>query len=185
MKTLLIISILTASPSFAALSIKPGLWTIETKMKRDGSEFDPQAAMKAAMAKMTPEQKKRMQEMMGKMGNGGGAAFNMNEKGMQFCYTGEMLKNEEFLNQHKDKDCTTTFPVKTSSKVVTEFKCKNGTEGRAEWNVKDSTHYNGLVSILDKKGTKSEINYIATFASSDCGNVKPIESFIGKKPVKK
>jgi len=177
------LSLVFIPPSFAALSIKPGLWTMETKMKKDGKEYDPQAQMKAAMAKMSPEQKKQMQAMMEKMGHGA-SAFNLNEKGIQICFTGEMLKNEEFLNQHRDSECATVFPIKTANHVVTEFKCKSGATGKAEWTVKDSTHYSGIVNMTDKKGTQSEIDYRGTFASADCGKVKPIESVMTKKATK-
>lgn len=184
MKKLVILGLLFASPSFAALAIKPGLWTIETKMKKDGKEFDPQAKMKEAMAKMTPEQRKQMESVMQKMAGHGGSAIGMSDKGMQVCFTGKMIQNEEFLNQHKQHDCETTFPTKTSTRVVTEFKCKNGTNGTAEWNVKDSTHYQGAVKMTTGKGEKTEINYLGTFASADCGKVKPIESMM-EKPAKK
>lgn len=186
MKRLLILSLMFASPSFAALSIKPGLWTIETKMKKDGKEYDPQAKMKEAMAKMSPEQKKQMEQMMAKMSAKMGhpsnpnaaSAFGMSEKGMQVCFSGKTLQNEEFLNQHKQHDCTNNFTTKSSTRVVMEFKCKNGSNGTAEWNVKDSTHYQGAVKMTNSKGDKSEINYLGTFTSADCGKVKPIDEVI-------
>ncbi len=185
MKKLIVVVLMMIAPtSFGALSMKPGLWTIETKMKRDGKEYDPQAQIKAAMAKMSPAQKKQMEAMMAKMGHDT-SAIGMSEKGMQVCFTGETLKNEEFLNPHQQRDCETSFPVKTSTRVVTEFKCKGGSSGTAEWNVKDSTHYNGFVKMTDKNGVKSEINYLGTFVSADCGKVKPIESMMLKKAPKK
>lgn len=184
MKYILLLALAFNATAEAALSIKPGLWTIEMKMKKDGKEFDPQAKMKEAMAKMSPQQKKQIQEMMAKMGGKNGPAFGMNEKGMQVCFTGKSLQNEEFLHQHRQSNCETTFPVKSPTRVVTEFKCKNGTKGSAEWKVKDSTHYQGAVRIIDGKGAKSEIDYLGTFASEDCGNVKPIEE-AATKPAKK
>ena len=98
MKNLLLLSFIFSSTSFAALSIKPGLWNIEVKMNKDGKVTDPHAKMAAAMAKMSPEQNKQMQAMMAKMsakaGYGeGGSPFGFGEHGLQVCYTNEMLKN--------------------------------------------------------------------------------------------
>lgn len=185
MKLILVIALFSSTATQAALSMKPGLWTIDMKMKKDGKEFDPQAKMKEAMAKMSPKQREQMEAMMAKMGAGNGSAsFGMSEKGMQVCFTGKTLQNEEFLHQHKQRDCETSFPTKTPNRVVTVFKCKNGTSGTAEWNVKDSTHYQGAVKITDKKGSKSEINYLGSFVNADCGKVKPIEEMM-PKPAKK
>ena len=85
--------------ALAALSIKPGLWTVQSILKRDGQEIDAGKMMKEAMAKMSPEQRKQMEAMMAKMGGEGGPAFRMGDNGMQVCYTKELLKNEEMLNQ--------------------------------------------------------------------------------------
>jgi hypothetical protein len=165
----------------AALSIKPGLWTIQSKVKRDGKEFDPNQMMKDAMAQMTPEQRKQVEAMMNKMSGGKGPAMKMGEKGIQVCYTSELLKNEEMLNQHKDQSCTSTFPVKTSTNLVVEFKCKNGTNGKADWKVKDSTHYIGKVTVTEGNGNATEIDYQAEFSSANCGAVKPVSPTAFKK----
>lgn len=175
---LLITMIPTAS--FAALAIKPGLWSIQSVIKRGAQEFDAAKIMKDAMAKMSPEQKKQMEAMMSKMGNGG-TTFNMNDKGMQVCFTQEMLKNEAFLNQHRDQRCKTSFPIKTSTHVVVEFKCESGTTGNADWQVKDSTHYIGKVSINEKSGQKTDVNYKAEFVKADCGSIKPMDPSVFKK----
>ena len=177
MKKIILFSLFISLSSSAALSIKPGLWTVETKVKKDGKEYDPQAKMREAMAKMSPEQKKQMEAMVAKMSEKMGqknsaamGSIGITDQGMQICYTEKMLENEELITKNKhQQDCETTFPVKTSTRVVTEFKCKNGSSGTAEWNVKDSTHYQGAVKMTTAKGEKAEVNYVASFTSSDCG----------------
>jgi Protein of unknown function (DUF3617) len=166
--------------SFAALSIKPGLWSIQSVVRSGGQEYDAGKMMKQAMDQMPPEQRKQMEAMMSKMGKGG-PAFNLNDKGMQVCFSQEMLKNEEFLNQHKNHDCKSTFPVKTSNHVVAEFKCANGSEGKVDWIVKDPTHYAGRATMSDSSGNKTEVNYQASFVKADCGSVKPIDPKLLKK----
>ncbi len=178
----MLVLLLTVIPSvsFAALAIKPGLWSIQSIVKHGGQEYDAGKIMKEAMAKMSPEQKKQMEAMMKKMGKNG-PAFSMSDKGMQVCFSQEMLKNEEFLNQHQDQKCKTAFPVKTSKHVVAEFKCESGTSGTADWQVKDSTHYIGKVSFNDKGGQKTEVNYKAEFVNTDCGSIKPVDPTVFKK----
>jgi len=51
-----------------AIGLKPGLWEVSTKMKRGDKEFDPQAEMKKSFEKMSPDQRKKMEAMMGKSG---------------------------------------------------------------------------------------------------------------------
>jgi hypothetical protein len=182
MNKLLLIALIMSYPisSFAALSIKPGLWSIQSKVKTGGQEYDAGKMMKDAMDQMPPEQKKQMEAMMAKMGKGG-SAFHLSDKGMQVCFSQEMLKNEEFLNQQKNQDCKSTFPIKTPTHVVAEFKCANGSEGKLDWTVKDSTHYAGKAVMSDPSGNKTEVNYNASFVKADCGSVKPIDPKLLKK----
>ncbi len=176
MKTMILITafLITIGSSQAALSIKPGLWSVQSKMKQDGKEYDPQAILKATLAKMTPEQKKQMEAMMAKMGKGG-SPFGVSSKGIEVCYTPEMLKSESFLSQQNSKECTQEFPVKTSTHIVIKFKCANGMNGTGDWTVKDSAHYVGTMKINEKSGKKTDVNYQAEFVSANCGNVKPID----------
>jgi len=165
---------LISTTANAALNLKPGLWRVQSKVTRDGVEFDPQAMMKQAMAKMSPEQKKQMESMMAKMGKGG-PAVSMGDEGLEVCYTSELLKNDALFTQQQSGECSHEFPVKSASRMVIKFKCKNGVEGEGEWNLKDSTHYSGTMKINEKSGKKSEIKYQAQFASPNCGNVKAID----------
>ena len=184
MKIVVILSIFLSVNSFAGLSIKPGLWSIETKVIKDGKEFDPQAQMKLMMAKMSPDQKKKIQSIISKSGKAG-ASFGMNERGLQVCINDDVLVKEDFLNPYSQFDCETAFPTKTTTHVVAQFKCKNGANGTAEWSVKDSTHYQGAVKMNDKAGNISEIKYNGVFTSASCGKVKPIDFSKLKKPAKK
>jgi hypothetical protein len=184
MKILIAVSVFFGMSSFASLSIKPGLWTVQTKMIKDGKEFDPQAQMKAMMARMSSDQKKKIQSLISKNSKGG-ASFGMSDQGMQVCINNEVLQKEEFLNPYSQYDCETTFPTKTPTQVVAQFKCKNGSSGTVDWNVKDSTHYQGAVKMNDKSGNKTEINYLGAFVSANCGKVKPIDFSKLKKPAKK
>lgn len=163
--------ILVFSYSNAGLSIKPGLWNVEMKISQNGKEFDPQAQIKAAFAKMSPDQRKKMESMMSQMGGTG--VMGASEKGFKVCYTSELLKSEDILHHHSEKNCDTRFPIKTPDRLVAEFTCKNKTSGTADWKVLDSAHYEGLMIIKREGAEDSTMRYKASFVSADCGNIKP------------
>lgn len=125
--------------------------------------------MEKAMAQMPETQKKKMQEMMGKMkvspAQGGG---------VNVCYSKAMLEKPEKLGSQKDKKCDAKVITQTSTKVVTNFKCEDGTKGDATWNITSPSAYTALMNFVTAKGEKSQINYNANFLAKDCGKVQPI-----------
>lgn len=169
-KILLILTALSMSSSFAALDMKTGLWKVEVKVNNGGKEVNLQSEMQKALAKMPPERKKQMMEMMAKMNTGAG----MSENGdLQVCYNEKMLGNEaSMLQQNKDKKCDTKIKEKSSKKFVAEFNCTDGTKGTATWNVTSQTSYSGNVKA-EKAGKITEINHQGQFVSKDCGKIKP------------
>jgi len=173
--------------AFAGLNMKPGLWEIKMNMQgADGGQKDPMAEMHKAMAGMSPEQKKQMAAMMGKVGSMGsmGAmgtkgkmpapAMGLSPAGnIQVCYTKEMLENEESITKQQGKKCKTDITKKTSTNVVANFKCEDGTSGVSNWTIKNATSYLGKVDIKDKDGKKTHMTFNGKFAKADCGNIKP------------
>lgn len=171
MKSLLIIlSLSFFANAYAALDMKTGLWKVQVKVNNGGKEMNLQDEMQKALAKVPPEQKKKMMEMMGKMNTGAGIGENGD---LQVCYNTAMLGNEaSILNQNKDKKCDTKIKEKSSKKFVADFTCTDGTKGTATWIVNSQTSYTGTVKA-EKAGKKTEINHQGQFVSKDCGNIKP------------
>ncbi len=173
MKALALFLALSAPGAHAALDIKPGLWEVRLKLIGKGKEIDPQAELQKALENMNPEQRKRMQEMMGKMGNN---KTSMGPGGMRLCYTSEMLSNEEIIHRQRQGQgqCTSTVVTRSPKKVEIKFNCKNGTQGDAKWNIIDDTHYSGEVNTVDAKGQKGQVNYQGTYIGPDCADVRPV-----------
>jgi hypothetical protein len=169
MKFFLVILLLASPQAFSALNMKPGLWNVKMNMKTGGKEINPSAEIEKAMAQMPEAQKKKMQDMMGKM-----KAAPAQDGGMNVCYSKAMLEKPEKLGTQKDKECDTKVITQTSSKVVTNFKCEDGTKGDGTWKITSSSAYTGLMNIVSPKGEKSQINYTANFLATDCGKVQPI-----------
>lgn len=169
MKSLFIILMLASPLAYSALDIKPGLWKVEMVIKTNGKEIKPQTEMQKAIAKMPEAKRKQMLEMMGELQ----PAVDPNA-GTKVCFSKAMLEKPESIGQQEAKKCTTKVVTNKPKKVVTNFKCEDGTKGDATWSVKNSKSYTGLVNIVSAKREKSEINYKADFVTEDCGKVKPI-----------
>lgn len=163
MKFLLVTLLLASPQAFSALNMKPGLWKVKMVMKSGGKEINPSAEMEKAMAQMPEAQKKKMQAMMGAQ-----------DGGMNVCYSKEMLEKPEKLGSQKDKKCDTKVITQTSNKVVSTFKCEDGTKGDGTWKITSPSAYTGLMNIVSSKGEKSQINYTANFLAKDCGKVEPL-----------
>lgn len=163
----------------ASLNMKPGKWRIATTMSQEGkAQVDPMAKMREAMGKMTPAQKKQMEEMMAKMGKNlaqGKADVNklpkvgFDKDGMTICYTKEMLEGDLGLQkQQEDQKCKVSDFNKTSSKISMKFTCEDGASGEGQWTITDPTHLNGVTKLVSAKGTKSEIKFKAEFLTAKC-----------------
>jgi hypothetical protein len=155
--------------AYSALDMKPGLWKVDMVIKSGGKEIRPQNEIQKAMAKMPEARRKQMLEMMGEI-----KSDLDPQTGTQICYSKEMLDKPESFGKQESKKCTTKVVTSTPKKVVTHFKCEDGTQGDATWSVKSPKTYNGLVTIVSAKGEKSEISYNANFVGTDCGKVRPL-----------
>lgn len=163
---ILSLSFISAS-AFASLDMKPGLWTVQTKITQDGKTHEPRVEMQQSMKDMSPEQRAQVDAMMKKLGAG------LGDDGMKVCYTREMIANDKALSRH-GKECKNDYTTKTSSKVVGTFKCNDGSKGEMEWQLSSTDQYTGNVK-LEREGKKSDIAYTGKFVDANCGDVKPID----------
>jgi hypothetical protein len=149
--------------------MKPGLWNIEMSIKgENGKEINPTAAIQSALAKIPEAQRKKMTDMMGQF-----SAPKTEGNGMDVCYTQDMLKDPSSIAKHDQGRCESTLVSKTDKEVKTNFKCKDGTTGDANWKVLSDSKYEGEVNINSPKRGKSKMSYKANFKTKDCGKVKP------------
>lgn len=166
MKFGILFFLLMSGFSYAGLDIKPGLWTVS--MSSGGKEINPMAQMQKSLESMPPEKRKMMMEMMAKnkIGMGAGGA-------MQICYSKEMISNPESFATKTDSKCKVTIVTNTSSKMVSNMKCEDGTTGDVTMTTKNSENYSTIMNFT-KNGKKSVMKNTGKFISSDCGSVKPI-----------
>lgn len=174
--SLVLLNLMFSLSANAALQMKPGKWRIQSTVSTEGKPaVDPMAKMREAMAKMTPEQKKQMEEMMGKMGHAGknqdskAPKFGFDKDGMTMCYTKEMLETGlDVKKKQEAQKCKVSDHKRTDKSISMKFKCEDGSSGTTEWKLSDDTHMTGITKTQSAKGKKGEINFKAEFLTSKC-----------------
>jgi len=175
------VAIVVASSAFfanvaCAQSIKPGLWEVSTKMSSSSGEMEKAIAqMQKQMASMSPEQRKIMEDMMGKQG------MSMSSSGpggttIKLCVTPEMADTSTIPKQQGD--CTHTNAPRNGNTMKFSFVCtKPPSSGEGQVTFVDANNYQSTMSVTATRNGKPEtMNMKGTgkFLGSDCGTIKPI-----------
>ena len=175
-----LLSLVTLSLSFNVLSaekMKPGLWEHSFTMKsKTGDVEKGLEQMKKAMAKMTPEQRKMMEDMMAKQGMG------MSDKGtsVKVCISKEQAENLE-IPQNQEDNCEQEILKRTPNSIKIKFTCtgESNSTGEGEFTLVNSTSYVGKAIVdIESKGNKDRLNMDqkGKWLSADCGSIKPIKN---------
>ena len=161
----------------AAQTMKPGLWEITTQVQgAAGGKMDTaMAEMQKQMANMTPEQRKMIEERMGKHGMKLGAAPGGGMQ-MQMCMTKEMIeRNEVGAQQHGD--CTQTRSPRSGNTMKFTFECSKPPskgEGQVTFNGPESYSMRvNTTTTMQGRSEAMEMQGSGKWLSADCGNVKP------------
>jgi len=157
----------------AAPKFRPGLWEHGYTMKSQSGQME--AAMKemqASLAKMPPEQRKMMQDMMAKQGVGMGAGGNT----VKVCLTKEeaerdMPPQQEGCDQ-KVKRSGNTWQV--------SFQCKGPppSSGEGQMTLISPTAYTGnftTVTQVEGKPERVQMSQTGKWLSADCGAIRPLK----------
>jgi hypothetical protein len=174
--------ILTSIAVFGAdkpgtLSLKEGLWEV-TVTNPSGM-----GAMPAdALAKMPPEQRARVEEMMKQKG----ISMNGNTTVVKNCITKEKIdKGIAFATSNKEERCTHTFVNSSSSHYEAKFHCdKMGKDDKTVDgtttvdivngdNIKGSTHIVTSGKGQDKdKDMTMDMTFTSKYLGASCGDIK-------------
>lgn len=170
MKYLFYLLFLATTTSWAALNMKPGLWSLDTKISTNGKEIDPSGQMREAMAKMPEAQRNKMMEVLGQKGK-----MQFGQTGdAQVCYSKKMIENPTSFDQKQNQKCSSKIITNTSKKIVSQFKCENGSSGEGTWSLESSEKMNGVVNMKAASGKTSQVKYHGTFLKADCGKIAPL-----------
>jgi hypothetical protein len=160
----------------SAQTLKPGLWEVTNKMKSDSGDLEKmQAQMQAQIAKMPPEKRKMMEEMMAqhgvKMGSGAPGAMNT-----QLCMTKEMVERNEMPMQHGD--CKMMKQQRSGNTMNFAFTCeKPPSSGEGVYTFVSPEAYTFKMTMKTSVHGKPEtmnMDGSGKWLSADCGNLKPI-----------
>lgn len=164
-------------PAFCKIDIKPGLWAIKSQIEHNGKTINPAQEMQKAFANVPPEQRKKMAEMMAKMGKPNPfAGMSADGDSIKVCYTKEMLEDESNLNDMKNKKCKQKKMNRQKNKIEMSFECEDGTSVEGQWTIVDEKNFHSDISTQSKDGKKGNIKMQGKFQSSQCGKVKPYKA---------
>lgn len=170
-------------PTAAALAqqphIRPGLWEETVSVKSDNAQMNAaMEQMKQRMAAMTPEQRAAMEKAMAAHGGGG---FNPGAPNTtRVCVTKEQIARG--FHPEERGHCSRTN-ISTSGNVTKfDFACRSergGISGHGVYTELADTAFtvSTAVDMVNQKMTMHMQNDLTgKFISSDCGDVKPIET---------
>lgn len=162
------VAVLWAANTVQPLDVKLGLWETTTVSQMSGMPPIPPDML----AKMTPEQKAKMEAMM-KQRQAEGPKTHTDKQ----CVTKEDLGKGGWFDK-EEQDCTKTVLTSTSRKLDVKLECsKGGGKQTGTLNIEavDSGNVKGTLQLAMTNGTNT-MNVNSTMTSkwlgSACGDVK-------------
>ncbi|MDP1649334.1 MAG: DUF3617 domain-containing protein [Rubrivivax sp.] len=156
--------------------LTPGLWEQSVTMKSQSGRIEQgMAQMQQQMAKLPPDQRKMMEQMMA--GKGVGMAAGQPNT-VRICITPEQAARDE-MPQH-DGRCKQTAMERSGNKVRFKFSCAGDppTSGEGEYTVESSKAHSGNVVIntaVQGQPERMEMQTRGRWIAADCGAVKPLK----------
>ena len=161
-----------------AQTMKPGLWEMQTKMQSSSGEMEKaMAGMQQKMASLTAEERKMMQDMLGKQGVGMGAG-GPGATSVKICMTQEMIARNEMPTQQGD--CKNTVSPRSGNTMKFAFRCtKPVSSGEGEVSFISPQAYTSKMTVTTTTAGKTErmtMQSQGKWLSAECGAVRPIGS---------
>lgn len=158
-----------------AQNLKPGLWEHGFTMKSASGEMEKgMAQAQAELAKMPPERRKMMEQMVAQQGVG----MTGKASTVRLCITPEQASRTEL--PAGDGKCEQKSLQRSGSTIRTSFVCAGPppTSGRSEITLKGDTAYSGRSTVdttVNGKPERMTMDVTGKWLSADCGNVKPVK----------
>ena len=168
------LNLLLAASAQAQLQtqMQPGLWETTVQMKSQSGEMEKAMAQaQAAMAKMTPEQRKQMEAMMGKNGMAMGGAPNT----VRMCISPEQAA----MRQIPARDGCTHAMQHSGNTTRMQFNCAGNppSTGEGQFTLLNPKAYDGEFTFTTQRKGQPEVMQMkqsGKWLSADCGGIKPI-----------
>jgi hypothetical protein len=162
---------LWAADKITPLNVKAGLWEMTSTHSMTGMPAMP-ALPPDTLAKMTPEQRARMEAAM-KQSGAGGPTTNVRKE----CITKEKLEKRSAFDENR-KDCTRTVVSSTGSKLEMKIHCEGkeqGTDGTFLLEAVSSENVKGTMQfVTNSNGRTMNMNFTfnSRYLGPACGDVK-------------
>ena len=176
---ILLLAFAFLSPSALAQKMAPGLWEQSMTMKTQSGQMEAgMAKMKEEMARVPPEQRKMVEEMMKQRGMGAAAAGGGgNATTVKVCITPEQAARDEMPQQQRG-DCKQLSKERSGNTVKVKFACtgEHASTGEGEYTlISDKAHKGHTVvdTKIQGKAERIEMDHSARWLGADCGEVKP------------
>ncbi|GAB3469055.1 DUF3617 domain-containing protein [Massilia terrae] len=158
----------------AAQTIKPGLWEVTNNLgDPSGQVQGAMAELQRQMARMPPDQRKMMEQMMAQ----NGVQMSPDTGGLvaRICVTPDMVRNGE-LPVSQDGNCSQSHSPVSGGKMNFTFNCPGTrTSGSGEVTFRSDTSYTLKAQVLrGGNPTPVTVDSDARWLGADCGVVRPV-----------
>jgi hypothetical protein len=154
--------------------VKPGLWEVTmTSFDADGKPM-PQP-QQAAMARMSPEARARMADMM----KARGVSMPDENGAMKVCLTKDSFESGQWQQVASDAGCSTNYSSTTASSWKWHTSCtgslKSESDGESAFNGAESyrTKVTSTVTVAGTPRTSSRVMQ-GKWLGANCGDIKPV-----------
>jgi hypothetical protein len=158
-----------SADTITPLNVKPGLWEMSVTHSMSGAV--PISDDK--LAKLTPEQRARVEAAMGQAGLGAPATDVHKE-----CVTKEKLEKDRAFGSDR-KGCTRTILTSSSTKLEAKMHCEEDqrkTDGTLFLEVVSSDNVKGNMDATVSSGSRTmnmHFTFNSKYLGSNCGDVQP------------
>lgn len=154
------------------LNVKEGLWEVTVTHPSNGMPED-------ALAKLPPEQRARIEEMMKQKG----VSMSGNTTVVKSCVTREKIEKGMAFATENRNNCTRTIVNSSSSHFEVKYRCdetakdgkKTTIDGTTTVDVLDGDNTKGvshIVSNSDGRTMNMDMTFTSKYLGSACGDIK-------------
>lgn len=155
-----------------AQKVTPGLW--ETTMQTKSGQLDAaNAQMKDQLAKMPPEQRKMVEEMMAKQGVGMGGKPST----VRYCISKEQAEKGDVAQDQNRGSCKRDITDRSASSLRFKFACTDPpSSGSGEIKFSSDKAYTMKMVVdtqMQGRPERMEMQHDSRWVGADCGAAQP------------
>lgn len=160
----------------SAQTTKPGLWEMSHKTAGNAKADAAMAQMQQQMARMTPEQRKTMQDMLAKQGLSLPGTGSDGTMAMRICITPEMAARSHAPPMGKD-DCQSEVVSRSGQTMKVRFSCSQPpSSGEGSISFQGDTAYSSVMNVTSQASGQTETVRLESqgrWIAASCGAIKP------------